>query len=66
LVQSAFNFDELIVNSIFTPFHQVIFLKEDMSYEEVKMIHFKNFLTRYPVVDKRNEIIGIFNTKIFY
>ena len=66
LVQSAFNFDEFRVNSVFTPWKKVIFLSEDMSYEEVQKIYLKHLFTRYPVLNKKKEVIGIFNLETFY
>ncbi|CAJ0824668.1 6743_t:CDS:2 [Entrophospora sp. SA101] len=56
LVQSAFNFDEL----------KVIGFKDDMSYSEIQNIHSQHFFTRYPVFNKKKEIIGIFNMEVFY
>jgi putative hemolysin len=66
LVQSAFNFDELRVNSVFTPWKKVIFLNESMSYEEIQKIYLQHFFTRYPVLNKKKEVIGIFNLETFY
>jgi len=65
LIQSALNFDELIVNSFFTPWHKVVFLESEMNLEEIKNIHEKNFLTRYPVLNCYDDIVGIFNMKVF-
>jgi len=66
LVQSAFNFDELKVNQIITPRKKVITINYDMSYSEIESIHSQHFFTRYPVVNKKKEIIGIFNIEVFY
>jgi CBS domain containing-hemolysin-like protein len=66
LVQSAFRFDELKVNSIITPWKKVISLNKDMSYEEVQAVHSRHFFTRYPVINKKKEVVGIFNMEVFY
>lgn len=66
LVQSAFNFDESKVNKIATPWKKVIALKHDMSYSETQAIHSRHFYTRYPVLNQKKEIIGIFNMEVFY
>ena len=66
LIQSAFNFDEFRVSSVFVPRKKVIFLNEDMSYEEVQKTHLKHLFTRYPVLNKEKELIGVFNLKKFY
>lgn len=66
LVQSAFNFDELRVNSVLTPWKKVVFLSEEMSYEEIQKIHLNNFHTRYPVLNRKKEVIGVFSWEKFY
>jgi CBS domain containing-hemolysin-like protein len=66
LIQSAFNFDEAKVSSVFIPLKKTIFLNKDMSYEEFKKVHSKYFFTRYPVRNEKKEILGTFNTKTFY
>ena len=66
LIQSAFNFDESKVISIITPWKNVICLKHGMTYPEIQAIHFQQFFTRYPVVNQKKEIIGIFNMEVFY
>lgn len=65
LVQAAFNFDDLTMESIMTPLPRIIFLKKNMSYKEVKRIFFKNLFFYYPVLNERNRICGIFNAKKF-
>jgi len=37
-----------------------------MTYPEIQAIHFQQFFTRYPVVNQKKEIIGIFNMEVFY
>ena len=37
-----------------------------MTYEEIKKKHLVSSFTRYPVLNKRKEIIGVFNIKNFY
>jgi CBS domain containing-hemolysin-like protein len=66
LVQSAFKFDESKVISIFTPWKKVIALKHDMTYSEIQNVHFQQFFTRYPVLNQKKEVVGIFNIEIFY
>lgn len=66
LIQSAFNFDELRVGLVFTPWKKVVFLFEEMSYEEIQKIYLQHFFTRYPVLNKKGEISGIFNLEKFH
>lgn len=66
LVQSAFNFDERKVISITTPWKKVITLKHGMSYSEIQAIHSQQFFTRYPVLNQKKEVVGIFNMEVFY
>jgi CBS domain containing-hemolysin-like protein len=37
-----------------------------MSYEEIQKIYLKYFFTRYPVINKKKELIGVFNIEKFY
>src|SRR5215212_5351419 len=37
-----------------------------MSYSEIQNIHSQYFFTRYPVFNKKKEIVGIFNMEVFY
>ncbi|WNE41154.1 MAG: Inosine-5'-monophosphate dehydrogenase [Mycoplasmataceae bacterium] len=66
LVQAALKFDELKAFSIVTPWKKVVALDYDMSYSEIQAIHSRHFFTRYPILNKRKEIIGIFNVELFY
>jgi len=66
LIQSAFNFDELKVGSIITPWKIVTTLNYGMTYQEIQTIHSQQFFTRYPVINQKEEIIGIFNIDVFY
>ena len=66
LVQSAFRFDDLNVISITTPWKKVITLKHDMLYPEIRDIHSQQFFTRYPVLNQKKEVVGIFNMEVFY
>ena len=66
LVQSAFNFDELKVSSIITPWKKVIALKHGMTYQEIQTIHSQHFFTRYPVLNQKNEVLGVFNLEMFH
>ncbi|KLL02279.1 MAG: hymolysin-related protein [Mycoplasmataceae bacterium RC_NB112A] len=64
LVQSALLFDETTINHLIIPFKRVISLKENMSLEEVKKIHFQSSFTRYPVLDQKNEkVVGVISMK---
>ncbi|MDR1670634.1 MAG: CBS domain-containing protein [Spiroplasmataceae bacterium] len=66
LVQAALKFDELKALSIVTPWKKVVTLDYDMSYSEIQSIHSRHFFTRYPILNKKKEIIGIFNVELFY
>lgn len=66
LVQAALKFDELKALSIVTLWKKVIFLDYEMSYSEIQAIHSKHFFTRYPIINKKKEIIGVFNVELFY
>jgi putative hemolysin len=66
LVQSAFKFDELNVGFITTPWKKVVTLRHDMTYQEIQAIHSQQFFTRYPVFNKKKEVMGIFNMEVFY
>jgi len=65
LVKSAFKFDELQVRSIFIPWKKVVTINENMNYEEIQKIYSQNLFNQYPVFNKKNKLIGIFNWEIF-
>ncbi|MEG7978401.1 MAG: CBS domain-containing protein [Mollicutes bacterium UO1] len=37
-----------------------------MTYQKIQTIHSQHFFTRYPVINKKKEIVGIFNMEVFY
>jgi CBS domain containing-hemolysin-like protein len=66
LVQAALKFDELKALSIVTPWKKVIYLDHEMTYSEIQTIHSKHFFTRYPIIDKKKGVVGVFNVELFY
>jgi CBS domain containing-hemolysin-like protein len=37
-----------------------------MTPEEIQAIHSQHFFTRYPVINKKKELVGVFNIEVFY
>jgi CBS domain containing-hemolysin-like protein len=66
LVQAALNFDDLRVSMVYTSYHRTIFLVKGMEREEIQEVYSKHFFNCYPVLNKKKEVIGIFNFKLFY
>jgi CBS domain containing-hemolysin-like protein len=66
LVEAALKFDDLMIKSIIVPKNKTVFLDEDMTNEDIMKVHMHHFFTRYPVLNKKKELIGIFNTKTYF
>jgi len=65
LVKAAFNFDELQVRSIFIPWKKVVTINENMNYEDIQKIYSQTLFNQYPVFNKKNKLVGIFDWKVF-
>ena len=65
LIESAINFDEKTIKEVLTPVKKVIYLTDNNSWLEIKMIFLVNMFTRMPVLNKNKEVVGIINIKDF-
>lgn len=65
LVNLAFRLDDRDIKNIYIPNEQVIYLKTSMEKQEIKEAWAKKSLTKYPVLDKNGDFIGILNTRSF-
>lgn len=66
LVQAAFNFDELSIAEILIPHRSLICCKENMNNEEIEQFCLRYHFTFYPVLNKKKEIRGVFDTRLFF
>jgi len=66
LIKAALNFDEIKVSQIFKKWEKVICLEDSLNYEELKRIYLKHLLDRYPVINKKKQLVGIFSMKTFF
>lgn len=63
LLRAAFNFDEETIEKHFKPRKKVIFLSTEMNFKEIQQVYFKYHYTRYPVLSRERELVGILNFK---
>lgn len=63
LVQAAFNFDDINIETIMVPLSEIVFIEEKYKPSEIRKIHLKNAFSYYPVLNNEKKIIGIFNFK---
>jgi len=66
LINSAFIFDEMKVKNILIEKKNVVYLHENMNYNDIKKIYSKFYFSRYPVINSKKEIIGVFSLKRYY
>lgn len=59
-------FDRKYAHSIMHNFDSIVYIKDDILLKDLLKIISKNSYSRLPVINKDNEIIGIFNIKFFF
>jgi putative hemolysin len=65
LVEAALNFDERMVENVLVKGRKVVYLRKEMTYQEVQEIYLKYFFSNYPVLDESEKVIGVFNYILF-
>lgn len=59
-------FDRKYAYSIMHNFESTVYIKNNILLDDLLKIISKNSYSRLPVIDKNNEIVGIFNIKFFF
>ena len=65
LLHRALDIDEISVKEIMIPLSEVITIKKSIKLDTLKKVVVENGYTRYPVVNTKGEVIGIFNANFF-
>lgn len=63
---NSLTFDRRYADSIMHNFNSTVYIKDDILLNDLLKIISKNSYSRLPVVNKNNQIIGIFNIKFFF
>ena len=65
LLHRALDIDEISAREIMIPLDEVISIKKNIKVDQLRTIVVDNGYTRYPVINNRGEVVGIFNANFF-
>ena len=65
IIQGALDFDKDKINTIMEPLKNVFYIKNDISNEELEQVLVENRYSRIPVIDEKNNVMGVLNIKNF-
>lgn len=63
LLLNVFNFDDVTISDVMTEKKKIYFVRENMTKEEIYKVVKKSGYTRFPVLNDKEEVIGILNVK---
>lgn len=65
LVSKAMAFDEWQAQDFATEWERVIYLTTNLTFPEIQQIYRANFRSNYPVLNEKEELVGVFNYQVF-
>jgi putative hemolysin len=65
LIKAALNFDEMKVSQVFKKWEKVICLEKSISYKKLQKTYLNHPFDRYPIINKKKQLVGTFSMKIF-
>ncbi len=65
IIQGSLDFDKDKINTIMEPLKNVFYIKNDISNEELEQVLVENRYSRIPVIDEKNNVMGVLNIKNF-